>query len=90
MRISKDIEKQFTVSIITKIEILGFHKLTIEDKILFEGFFKTIIIVPISNYIVEKAIDLRQQRRMALGDSLITATALTHIAINQKRNVVFQ
>jgi len=72
----KENETDLAVSSITKLEVLGYHKLSADDKELFEGFFQTITVLPVSGSIIEKAISLRQQRKMSLGDSLIAATAL--------------
>ncbi len=69
------------VSAITKLEVLGYHKISTEEKTFFEGFFQTIIVHPVSLAIIEKAILLRQKQKMTLGDSLIAATS---ISINQK------
>ena len=74
----KDNESELAVSAITKLEVLGYHKLSTEDKELFEDFFKTITVFPVSNYVIENAISLKQQRKMSLGDSLIAATALVN------------
>ena len=74
----KDNESELAVSAITKLEVLGYHKLSSEDKELFEGFFQTITVLPVSKYVIENAISLKQQRKMSLGDSLIAATALVN------------
>ena len=34
--------------------------------------------MPLTDAVAEQAINLRQQRRMGLGDSIIAATAITH------------
>ena len=69
------------VSAITKLEVLGYHKISTEEKSFFEGFFQTIIVHPVNFAIIEKAILLRQKQKMTLGDSLIAATS---ISLNQK------
>jgi len=72
----KENETDLAVSAITKLEVLGYYKLSADDKELFEEFFQTITVLPVSSSIIEKAISLRQQRKMSLGDSLIAATSL--------------
>jgi hypothetical protein len=42
-----------------------------------ERFFAASIILPVSDDVVGREIDLRQRRSMSLGDSLIAATALS-------------
>lgn len=64
------------VSAITKVEALGYHKLPPDDKEYFETIFATIIMMPVTDAIIDKAVELRQQRKMSLGDCLIAATAL--------------
>jgi len=67
------------VSLISKLEVLGFQNLQEKDKKILEDFFETAeTIVPISDEIIERAIRLRQQRRMSLGDAIIAATALEY------------
>ena len=64
------------VSAVSKVEVLGYHKLPAEERQQFENFFAVSTILPISNAVVAKAIALRQARKMSLGDALIAATAL--------------
>ena len=64
------------VSAVSKIEVLGFHRLTQEEREHFEEFFGATTVLPISDAVVATAISLRQIRKMSLGDSLIAATAL--------------
>ncbi len=64
------------VSIITKIETLGYHKLPVDDRDYFETLFASVNILPLTNDVVNIATELRQQRKMSLGDCLIVATAL--------------
>jgi toxin FitB len=66
------------VSEISMIEVLGFHKLNAIDKTYYEIFFNNISIIPIDRTIVLKAIELRQSKRMSLGDAIIASTALIY------------
>jgi predicted nucleic acid-binding protein len=66
------------ISIISKIEVLGYHQLTRDKQQKLELFFNSFPILPLSDTIIEQAIQLRQQRKMSLGDALIGATALIH------------
>jgi predicted nucleic acid-binding protein len=72
----KQHQDQLYVSAVTKLEVLGYHKLDVEEKELFEGFFRSVSILPITSAIIEQAIRLRQQKKMSLGDSLIASTAI--------------
>ncbi|MBF0232682.1 MAG: type II toxin-antitoxin system VapC family toxin [Desulfamplus sp.] len=66
------------VSAISYLEVLGYHKLTPEDRQDFEEFFSIMPIIHISQTIIEQAVALRQQRKMSLGDSIIAATTIVH------------
>lgn len=66
------------VSVISSIEVLGYHKLREEEYQLLQRFFAATEVLPLSGTVVNRAIQLRHQRRMSLGDSIIAATALVH------------
>jgi toxin FitB len=66
------------VSAVTKVEALGYHRLPSEDKAYFEAFFETASILPITDTIIDKATELRQQKKMSVGDCIIAATALLY------------
>ena len=66
------------VSVISYVEVLGYHRLTAAERTLLEQFFKATEILPLSDNVIQQAIQLRQQRRMSLGDSIVAATALVH------------
>lgn len=66
------------VSVVSYVEVLGYHRLTEQDRRYFEDFFLAAPIVQISTDFLECATRLRQQRAIGLGDALIGATALVH------------
>jgi toxin FitB len=66
------------VSDVSYVEVLGYHRLTPEEKSVFARFFASAPRFPLNRPILDKAIELRQQRKCSLGDSLIAATALIH------------
>ncbi len=67
---------QLCVSAVSKIEVLGYSKLTDDDRTVFETFFAAAPIFPISDDIIDHATALRQKRKMSVGDAIIAATAL--------------
>lgn len=67
-----------SVSAVSKVETLGYPDLTEEEKHFLEEFSEAAKVLPISESVIAEAIQLRQQRRMSLGDSLIGGTALSH------------
>jgi predicted nucleic acid-binding protein len=76
-----------SVSIITYVEVLGYHRLTVVERQLFQEVFSLTNILPLTNAIAEKAIELRQERRISLGDFLIAATALVNELTLVTRNI---
>jgi toxin FitB len=66
------------VSAISYLEALGYHRLTQEARDVLTSFFSRTTLIPIDPPILQRAVDLRQQRRMSLGDSIVAATALVH------------
>lgn len=64
------------VSEISMLEVLGYHKLTKGDIIYFEEFFSASRVLAINSKQIQKAVELRQNKSMSLGDSIIAATAL--------------
>ena len=71
-------DSESSTSIVSYVEVLGYLGLTEENKQTFERIFATIRIFPLNLAIADRAVALRQQRRMGLGDSIIAATALLH------------
>lgn len=71
-------KKNIGISDITRIEVLGYFRLLLEDKVYFEKFFDKCDTFPITNTIVLEAISLKQQQKMSTGDAIIAATALVH------------
>ena len=70
----RDIE----VSVISKLEVLGYHSLNKKDKIYFEAFFTKCKIIQIDSTIINVAIHYRQLKSMSLADAIIAATAKNH------------
>ena len=67
-----------SVSAISKIETLGYPDLTEAETQFLEAFFEAAEALPVSQSAITEAIQLRQERRMSLGDALIGGTALSH------------
>jgi len=65
------------VSIISKIEVLGFNAPP-QDYQLLQSFFQDAIIFELLSEVVDGAIELRKAYKIKLGDSIIAATALTY------------
>lgn len=66
------------ISIISKVEVLGYQNLSLENKQKLEVIFQYFPVLPLSHAVIDKAILLRQNRKMSLGDALIAGTALIY------------
>jgi predicted nucleic acid-binding protein len=71
-------ENDIVGSAISYVEVLGYHRLTEEYRLYFEEFFGVVEVLPISNAVLDRAVLLRQIRKMTLGDAIIAATALVY------------
>ncbi len=67
---------ELACSEIVRLEVLGYHKLKPAEVKILEQFFKNIILIPIDKTIISKAISLRRQKPISIGDAIIAATAL--------------
>ncbi|MCP3958446.1 MAG: type II toxin-antitoxin system VapC family toxin [bacterium] len=65
-------------SVVSFVEVLGYHRLTARDRGYFEDFFIAAPVLQISTEILDQATRLRQKRSIGLGDALIGATALVY------------
>ena len=68
----------FAVSQTTRVEVLGWHRITPEDKRDLQDFLLAGTVLSITDTIADRASVLRQEKRMSLGDAFIAATALVH------------
>jgi len=75
------------VSEITRLEVLGYHLLDAQAKAWFETAFSQLRLLPVDKLVIDKAIELRQQRKMSVGDAINAANALLHKAELHARNV---
>ena len=66
------------VSAVSRVEVLGFQRISESDLIHFESFFESTTILSVTDEVIDKAVELRQQRKINLGDSLIAATAIVN------------
>jgi predicted nucleic acid-binding protein len=66
------------VSAVSYVEVLGYHALTEAEESLLREFFAVSLVLPIDQDVLDRAVTLRQQQKMSLGDALVAATALVH------------
>ncbi len=75
------------MSAVSYVEVLGYHRLTEQERRYFESFFSAASVPAIDAAVLEQAVRLRQLRKMTLGDALVAGTALTHDLTLVTRNV---
>jgi predicted nucleic acid-binding protein len=68
--------RTLAASSLTRVEVLGYHGLTPSVELRLRDFFSRIQIHALSEMIADRAIRLRQERKMGLADSVIAATAI--------------
>ncbi|MEA3197311.1 MAG: toxin FitB [Gammaproteobacteria bacterium] len=76
-----------TVASVSCIEILGYHRLSETEREGLEVAIGRMKVLALDQLIVERAIKLRQERKMGLADAIIAATALVHGSPLVTRNV---
>ncbi len=69
-------DQKLAVSVVSKIETLGYHQLREMEKVYLQNFFLSVPNLGLDILTVEKAIELRQRKPMSLADSILAATAI--------------
>lgn len=81
------LSEPFAVSQTTRVEVLGWYRITPEEQHDLEEFLAAGSLLSITDAVADKAVVLRQQKKMSLGDALIAATALLNDLELATRNV---
>jgi len=79
-------EGECVVSAISKVEVLGYHKIEPEEVVIFNEFFRFMKQIPVTDEVLDKAVALRQQKNTSVCDAVIGATALLFGAELYTRN----
>ncbi len=77
----------FCVSVISRIEVLGYHKLSVREVLWLESLFDSLSCLPLDEPVAGLAILLRQKQKISLADAIIAATALHHNLPLVTRNI---
>jgi len=64
------------VSVITQIELLGWYRISVKDKIKLQEFIEDATVIQLEDSIVKRTIELRQLSKIKLPDAIVAATAL--------------
>lgn len=70
------LQGEATVSQITHLETLGYHKITHKDEQYFKSLFALLEVQEVDSITIAKAIELRKTKKMSVADAIIAATAL--------------
>ena len=76
-----------SIASVAQIEIYGFPGLQAEERAALDILFRRLTVHPLDQQVIQRAISLRQQRKMGLADAIIAATALTQNIPLETRNV---
>ncbi len=80
------IDRQFYISIINKIELLGFPGITNYEELKFHEFIASSNVLDLDDDITNITIDIRRQYKVKLPDAIIAATAIVNKFIIITRN----
>ncbi len=75
------------ISVITRIEILGWYNATPEQLHKLKNFVEQSVVYSLTEVVIQQTISLRQQYRIKLPDAIVAATALTQNKTLLTRNV---
>jgi predicted nucleic acid-binding protein len=76
----------FIISVITKIELLGWRKHTDEGFILAKEFLSRAKVIPVDIEVADLTVELRRNNNIKLADALIAATSLLNDLVLVTRN----
>ena len=75
------------ISVITRLEILGWYNATSEQLNKLQNFVEQSVVYSLSEVVIQQTISLRQQHHIRLPDAIVAATALTENKTLITRNV---
>ncbi len=75
------------ISVITRIELLGWHKVKTDELVLLNAFTENADIYPLSEPVILQTIRIRQQYKVKTPDAIIAATALARNLTLLTRNI---
>jgi toxin FitB len=84
-KVSEIMRESFQISVISKMEFLGFPFNSQEREQAIQ-LIEFAAIKPLNDEIVQRVIDIRQEKRIKLPDAIIAATAMEYSSILVTRN----
>jgi predicted nucleic acid-binding protein len=80
------IDGEYNISVISRIELYAYSKLTENDKATLDIFTEQANVLNISDDIIERTIELRKNYKTKLPDAIIAATAMSYSLTLVTRN----
>lgn len=80
------IKEDCNISVISKMELLGWQAPNQNDELKIRNFVTDCIVYPLSDDVVEKTIELRKKLKIKLPDAIIAATAIVYSLTLISRN----
>ena len=80
------VDDQCNISVISKIETLGYNFTDVIEKNTMEAFVNASSVLPINDDVVNQTIAIRKSRKIKLPDALIAATAIVYNLIILNNN----
>lgn len=68
-------QQDLAVSIISRIEVLGYHSITQAEIDMAIHYFSLCKVLPLTDAVADLAIQLKQQKSMSAGDAIIAASS---------------
>ncbi len=75
------------ISVITRIEILGWYNATPEQLHKLKNFVEQSVVYSLTEVVIQQTISLRQKHHIKLPDAIVAATALTETKTLLTRNL---
>ncbi|MBF0287141.1 MAG: type II toxin-antitoxin system VapC family toxin [SAR324 cluster bacterium] len=77
-RVTEMMKQAFHVSIISKMEFLGFDRFSVEERQKAGMFLSNARVLGLEDAIVDRVIQMKQEKKIKLPDAVIAATAIHH------------
>jgi predicted nucleic acid-binding protein len=85
--LDKIIDSRFYISVINRIELLGFSNISITEEEKINDFIEYSYEIDLSGIIADKTIELRKQYKIKLPDAVIAASAIIYDLTLLTRNI---
>jgi predicted nucleic acid-binding protein len=77
-KVSDIFRDSFNISTISKIEVLGWHRITDTNQLRIKRFLNQANVIYLNDEIEEKTIEIKQKVKMDTPDAIVAATALVY------------